>query len=232
MGQVAAALLLLCAACAAQNSAPIPDNAVPQRHEILRNRHVTASLLELAPNDATPMHKHDHDMLSVFITGGHTQNTLFGHKPIADKMAVGEVRFRPAGYTHATRNEGADSFRAVIVDFADPQGKMKEVGSTSHTCNPDSPKVCLEEKNLFCTAKVCVEDVTMAPGAVTSKHSHATDHMLVAVSDYELTDNVEGKGRVVRAHKSGEVEYIQAGITHQLTNTGRAPARFIVVLWR
>ena len=232
MRQVAAALLLFCAACAGQTATPIPDNQVPQRHEILSNRRVTVSLLELAPNDVTPMHKHEHGMLAVFVNGGHTQNTLFEHKPVADKMALGEVRFRSAGYTHAVRNEGAEPFRVVIVDFADPQGKMKEVGKTSHTCNPDNPKVCLEEKNLFCTAKVCVEDVTMAPGAVTSKHSHATDHMLVAVSDYELTDNVEGKGRVVRAHKSGEVEYIQAGITHQLTNTGPAPARFIVVLWR
>jgi quercetin dioxygenase-like cupin family protein len=77
-----------------------------------------------------------------------------------------------------------------------------------------------------------VEDVTMAPGAVTTKHSHATDHMLVAVSDYELTDQVEGKGAVVRTRKSGEVEYIPAGITHRLTNTGQAPARFTVIVWR
>ena len=34
------------------------------------------------------------------------------------------------------------------------------------------------------------------------------------------------------ARKSGEIEYIPAGITHRLTNTGTKPARFIVVLWR
>ena len=226
-----ATLLLMCAACAGQASAPIPDSEVPPR-QILQNRRVTVGLLELAPNDATPMHKHDRDMLTVFVNGGRTQNTLFGRKPAADKMAVGEVRFREAGYTYAVRNVGTEPFRAVVVAFADPQGKLKEIGTTSHTCNPDNPKICLEEKNLFCTAKVCVEDVTMAPGAVTSKHSHATDHMLVAISDYELTDQVEGKGTVVRAHKSGEVEYIPAGITHQLTNTGKALARFTVILWR
>jgi uncharacterized RmlC-like cupin family protein len=227
-----AAFLLFCAACLGQAAAPIPDTEVPQRHEILRNRRVNVSLLELAPNDATPMHRHEHDMLSVFVRGGRTQNTLFGHKATADKMAVGEVRFRNAGYTHATKNAGADPFRVVIVDFTDPQGKMKEVGTTSHYCNPGRTTACVNEKKLFCTAKVCVEDVTMAPGAVTSKHSHATDHMLVAVSDYELTDNVEGKGTVVRSRKSGEVEYIQAGITHQLTNSGQAPAHFTVILWR
>jgi quercetin dioxygenase-like cupin family protein len=230
MRRAAAALLLLCAAYAQQ--APVSDSEVPQRHEILNNRRVTVSLLELAPSEVTPMHKHDRDMLAVFVNGGRTQNTLFGKKPAADKMAVGEVRFRSAGYTHAVRNEGAAPFRVVIVKFADPQGKLKEIGSTSHTCNPGSPKTCVDEKNLFCTAKVCVEEVTMAHGAVTSKHSHATDHMLVAVSDYELTDQVEGKGAVVRTRKSGEVEYIPAGITHQLTNTGKAPAHFVVILWQ
>src|SRR5262249_39656799 len=186
--------------------------------------------------EATPMHKYDRDFLSVFVTGGHTQNTLPGAKPVADNMPSGEVRFRYVrylswAYTHAWKNQGPSPFRVVIVEFADSQGKIKKIGTTSHTCNPDNPKVCIDEKKLFCTAKVCVEDVTMAPGAVTSKHSHATDHMLVAVSDYELTDNVEGKGPVVRSHKSGEVEYIPAGISHQLTNTGTAPARFTVILW-
>jgi quercetin dioxygenase-like cupin family protein len=72
----------------------------------------------------------------------------------------------------------------------------------------------------------------MAPGALSIKHSHTTDHMLVAVSDYELTDQVEDKGTSVRRRKSGEVEYIPAGITHQLTNTGKNTARFVVVAWR
>ena len=209
-----------------------PGSEVPQRKEILRNDRVTVSLLELAPGEATPMLQHDRDMLAVFVNGGRTRNTVFGHKPAADNMAVGETRFHKAGYTHAIKNEGAGPFRVVIVEFADPQGKMERVGTASQYCNPDSTAACVDEKNLFCTAKVCVVDVSIAPGAVTTKHSHATDHMLVAVSDYELTDQVEGKGTVSRSRKSGEVEYIPAGISHRQTNTGQAPARFTVILWR
>jgi predicted metal-dependent enzyme (double-stranded beta helix superfamily) len=122
MRRVAAALLLLCAACASQVSQPIPDSEVPQRKEILRNHRVTVSLLELAPRDATPMHRHGRDMLAVFVNGGRTRNTILGHAPAADRMAVGEARFLNAGYTHAVRNEGVDPFRAVIIEFADPQG--------------------------------------------------------------------------------------------------------------
>jgi quercetin dioxygenase-like cupin family protein len=230
--RVAAALLLLCTACVGQASAPIPDSEVPQRKQILQNHRVTINLLELAPHEATPMHQHDHDMLAVFVTGGHTQNTILGRAPVADKMAVGEVRFINAGYAHATRNEDTDPFRVVVVEFADPQGKMEPVGTTSHYCNPDSTTACVDEKNLFCTLKICVEDVIIAPGAVTTRHTHATDHALVAISDYELTDQVEGKGTVVHARKSGEVEFTPAGITHRLTNTGHTPAHFTVIVWR
>jgi quercetin dioxygenase-like cupin family protein len=228
----AAALLLLCAACAGQVPAPIPDSEVPQRKEILRNHRVTVSLLELAPYEATPMHRHDRDLLAVFVDGGRTRNTVLGHKAAEDKMEVGEARFLSTGYAHATRNEGSGRLRVVIVEFADLQGEMEKVGTTSHYCNSGSTTACVDEKQLFCTAKVCVEDVSVAPGAVTTKHSHTTDHMLVAVSDYELTDRVEGKGIVVRTRKSGEVEYIPAGITHRITNAGEAPARFIVIVWR
>jgi quercetin dioxygenase-like cupin family protein len=230
--QRAAALLLLCAVCAGQVPGPIPYSEMPQRKEILRNHRVTVSLVELAPREVTPMHKHELDMLEVFVNGGRAQNTVSGHKPAADKMAVGEVRFLNAGYSHAIENEGPGVFRVVTVEFADPQGKKEQLGTTSHYCNAGSTTACVDENNLFCTTKVCVEDVTMAPGAVTTKHSHPTDHMLVAVSDYELTDQVEGKGTVVRTHKSGEVEYIPAGINHRLTNTGPASARFTVVVWR
>src|ERR1700730_83923 len=232
MRRAAAALLLLCAACAGQVPVPIPDSEVPQRKEILRNHRVTVSLLELATGEATPMHQHDRDMLAVFVDGGRTRNTVLGHKAAADKMTVGEARFLNAGYAHATKNEGAGRLRVVIVEFADPQGKMEKGGTASHYCNPGTTTACVDEKQLFCTAKVCVEDVSIAPGAVTTKHSHTTDHMLVAVSDYDLTDQVEGKGTVVRTRKSGEVEYIPAGITHRITNTGQAPARFTVIVWR
>lgn len=232
MRRVAAILLLLCTAGVAQESAPIRYSEVPQRKEILANRRVAVSLLELAPHQATPMHQHDRDLLAVFINEGHTSNTVFGHRPALDNMPAGEVRFLNAGHSHATENEGTSPFRTVTIEFTEPQGKLEQVGTTSHYCNPGSTTACVDEKNLFCTAKVCVEDVIIAAGAVTTKHSHTTDHMLVAVSDYQLTDTVEGKGRVMRVRRSGEVEYIPAGITHQMTNTGYSAGRFIVVLWR
>ena len=223
-------VLLLCGAAAAQEAASAPSE---QRQEILRNQHVIVSRVEIPPGVSTPMHRHDRDVLRVFITGGDTLHTIQGEKPARDKIARGEARFRNGGFTHARKNEGMDVFRAVVTEFTEPQGKSERISDKpSRYCNTGSTTACVEEKYLFCTAKVCVEEVTIAPGAITIKHGHTTDHMLIAISDYELTDVAEGKGTSVRNVNSGDVEYIPAGITHQLTNTGRYTARFVVVVFR
>ena len=117
MRSAAAIFVLLCVAGFAQESAPIPNSQVPQRKEILRNHHVTVSLLELAPGEAAPMHQHDRDLLAVFVGGVKTRSVVFGHRPVADKMAVGEVRFVNAGYSHTFKNLGTEPFRVVDVEF-------------------------------------------------------------------------------------------------------------------
>jgi quercetin dioxygenase-like cupin family protein len=176
------------------------------------------------------MHRHEHDMIAVFVTGGRMRNTVSGKDSEVESTSAGDVRFIPGGYTHTVSNEDTRLFRAVVVEFDDPQGKIQEDGSSSQTCDPKSTK-CINEHYLFCTVKVCVEDVTMAPGAISTKHGHPTAHMLVAISDYELLDEVQGRGTVRRNRKSGEIEYIPAGITHRLRNMSKRPARFIVVVW-
>ena len=223
--------MLVCTICLGQDSAPRTISAIPHK-EILRNEKVTISLMELAPQERTPMHQHDRDMLSVYVSGGRTRNTQFTQKAAADKTEPGQVRLRPAGYSHAVQNVGSEPYRLVMVEFADPQGKIKKIGTSSHRCNPEKSTACIGEKNLFCTAKVCVQDVVMAPGAATSKHSHATDHMVIAISDFEMTDEAEGKEPSTRNYKSGEVVYIAAGLKHRLTNSGKTPAHFTVILWR
>ncbi len=232
MRRAAFVLFLLGALCLAQ--APIPDEQVPQRTQIFANKRVSASRLDLKPGELAPMHVHTLDTLVVFLTKGATNNASPSRPVFKDVVWPGLSRYRSGPYTHALRNDANTPFRAVVVSVLDKQGELDRTmkPKKSHYCNPGSKTVCVDEAELFCTAKVCVEDVTMAPGAVTTKHSHTTDHMLVAVSDYQLTDVVEGKGTTVRTRKSGEVEYIPAGITHQLTNTGKAPAHFTVILWR
>ena len=226
MTRVIAAALLLSLASAAQSGAA-HDSL--EGKQIFKNNRVTVNHWQIPPGESTPIHRHDHDSITVVVSGGQTQDSASPRR--TNKSEAGDVRLRTAGVEHSTKNVGSAPFEAVTIGFADPQGKQTNIGKKSQTCAPDKES-CVEEKELFCTEKVCVEDVVMAPQSMSVKHSHTTDHLLVAISDYELTDEVEGKGTVVRTHKAGELEYIPAGITHQLKNTGSAPAHFTVILWK
>jgi len=233
--------------------AAIPASQVPGRRELMRNRKLIVTTTTIAPGASLPMHRHERDYVSVILTDGQIRQTVadqgavagtgkkvgrvFGaiHVPGAtgDKVQPGEVGYHQAGYTHAEENKGKTEVRAVTIDFLERAGKQQDPprGSNKY-CNENDKKICVDEKYLFCTERFCVEDVTMDPGAISTKHSHSTDHMLVAITDYQLTDVIVGKGRKVRTKKAGEVEYIPQGLTHQLTNTGGAKARFIVIAFK
>jgi quercetin dioxygenase-like cupin family protein len=191
------------------------------RKQILQNSRVTVSQVDIPPGTAG--YKHDRDTLTVIVGGGRDKS----------KVGPGEVFLSPAGSAGPTQPAGKATLRAVMVEFASPQGAVEqEPQSPTRYCNPGSKTACVDEKYLLCTAKVCVEEVRMGAGAVTTKHSHDTDHMIIAVSDYSLADDVVGKGVVMRDVKSGGVEYTPAGITHTLTNKSGKDIRFVVVVFR
>jgi hypothetical protein len=226
-------LLLLCKFAAAQETAPISALEVKYRKQIYKNDRFSVFLLEIPPNHASLMHRHDTDILSIFVAGGETKGTIYGKPPREDRFAVGEVRFRPAGFTHSTENIGANVFRSVILEFNSSMGAIEPTKPPdSRYCNPGSDTACVDEKYLFCTAGFCVKGISIAPGAKWRDNESASDQLLVAVSDYKLSYKPEGKAAHVRERKSGEVEYFTGGPTRQRTNAASGPAHIIAVVFR
>lgn len=196
----------------------VPDAS---KKPILQNSRVTVWQADISANATAS--KHDHDTLTVAVGGGKAKSNA----------APGAVFFTPAGSGVPDLIADHTPLRAVTVEFNTPQGAIeKKTQSPTRYCNPGSGTACVDEKYILCTAKMCVEEVTMGAGAVTTKHSHDTDHMLIAISDYSLADDVVGKGVVMRNVKGGGVEYIPAGITHTLTNRSAGEIRFVVVVFR
>jgi len=231
--RAAVLLLLLCTLAAAQETTPISALEVRYRKQVFKDVRVSVFLLEIPPNHASLMHRHDTDLLTVFVAGGETRGTIYGKPPKEDRFAVGEVRFRPAGFTHSTENVGADTFRAVILEFNSPTGATQPARPPdSRYCNPGSATACVFEKYLFCTATFCVQEISIAPGAVWRDNASASDRLLVAVSDYKLSSKRKGRAAHVLERKSGEVEYFRGGPARQWTNAAGAPARITAVIFR
>lgn len=226
-------LLLLCSFALAQLTTPISALEVKYRKRILKNDRVSVYLLQIPPNHASLMHRHETDILSVFVAGGETRGTIYGKPPREDRFTIGEVRFRPAGFTHSTENIGANTFLSVILEFNSSMGTIESTKPPdARYCNPGSETACVGEKYLLCTAGFCVKEISLAPGAIWLNKDHVSDQMLVAVSDYRFSYKRKGKTAHSRRRKSGEVEYLASGSTRERVNTLNVPARFIDVVFR
>ncbi len=224
-------LLSICLACLAQNP-PVPAEQEPFHSPIFRNEHLLAVRVEIPPHQTTQFHQHAHQYLGVSLSDATLTTTMPGQPPAQEKRWRGEARMgNPVA--HSVRNDGDTPYRATVVEFFARQGAVKPLErKPSHYCNPRSTTACVTERYLFCTDRVCVSEVEMGPGALTIRHSHSTDHMVIAISDLNMKDWIQGRpAAAMRTQKSGEVLYIDAGITHQLEN-GPQPARFITVSWK
>lgn len=225
-------LTLLVAAPAAWQRAPVSADEVTLRHRIYGDGRVTIFLLDIPPGQATALHRHDRDMLSVFVSGGRTRASFNGAEPVEDSFIPGDVRFRSAGFTHSTENIGTGHFLSVIFEFAEPQGLRAPASRpATHVCNPGSQTACVDEKPLFCTDKFCVDDLLMAPHGVRPAGGARDEQILVAVSDYTFSEEAPGIAAAVHMRKSGEIEPMAAGPARRWTNAND-PAHLVVVTVR
>ncbi|HYX69290.1 MAG TPA: hypothetical protein VE825_09165 [Terriglobales bacterium] len=211
---------------------PVAITSEPSHHLYLENEQVRVFQVEAAPHAATLVHQHDHDYIFVSLGASDIRNEVVGKAPAELKLEDGEVHWSKGGFAHRIVNLSDQPFRNVTIELLRAQGAATPATQpASRYCNPGSQTACVTERYLFCTERVCVSDVTMGPGAVTMRHTHSTDHMVVAVTDLQMTDEIEGKPTLQRSLKAGDATYISAGITHRLIN-GPQANRFITLQFK
>ena len=211
---------------------PVAITAEPSHHLYLENDQVRVFQVEAAPHAATLVHQHDYDYVFVSLGASDLRNEVVGRVPAELKLEDGEVHFSKGGFAHKIINLSDQPFRNVTIELLRPQGAATPSAQPpSRYCNPGSQTACVTERYLFCTEEVCASDVTMGPGAATMLHTHSTDHMVVAVTDLDIRDQIEGKPAEERTMKPGETAYVPAGITHRLVNGPRS-CRFITLQFK
>lgn len=223
--------LALAGGAAGQSAMPVGEE--PYHKLVLENRKVRVFRVEVPGQGATGLHQHDRDYLAVFLGDSRLTTEVQG-KP-AERVAAhaGDVHLTKGGFAHVARNELDTPFRALAIELLQTQDEPKPAGRPqSRYCNKGSHTACVTEDYLFCNSRLCVSRAVFGPGAVSIKHGHDTDHMLVALNDYVMKDDIEREGTQQHRLKTGDVVYLRAGIKHQLTNVGSGEARLVVVVFK
>jgi quercetin dioxygenase-like cupin family protein len=215
---------------AADAEAPaVAITAEPSHHLALENEQVRVFRVEVAPHASTLVHRHGHDYVFVTLGDAHVSNEVQGKSPVDLQLPDGRTSFTPGGFAHAAKNLADTPFRNVTIELLQ-DGKLREAPSPwppEAEGNRELPGFRVKVLSIHDGARV--SEVEIQPGATVPRHHHDGPHLVVAVSDFELRSDVEGKGPVSTTAKTGDVKWLPGGLTHTLTNTGKSPARLVTV---
>ncbi|MBF5046019.1 hypothetical protein FGE12_26640 [Aggregicoccus sp. 17bor-14] len=220
------------AAPSAAETPPVPASELRFRHELFRDARVTAYRVDLPPGSATRLHRHDRDLLLVFLDEGRVVGGIVGGMPLTEVLSPGDVRYHRAGFTHSNRNTDTRLLRTVVLEFAEPQGDElpEPEGQPVHSCNPGTAAACVDEEPLLCTRGFCVHDVQLAPSAVRTQ-PQSRGQLLVAVNDAALEVAPEGSGAAPEPLRlaAGEVAPVKGT---RWRNAGEETAHLVLVIFR
>jgi quercetin dioxygenase-like cupin family protein len=226
------ALLLIALTLAAQAAPEVEITNEGHHHLVFENEYVRVFQVEVAPHDATLMHRHRHDYLFVSLGPAEVSNEVEGKSPAQLKLQDGQSGFLPGNFAHIARNLADSPFRNVTIELLQDQ---KTRTSPPPKWDEERGLQVLHggtQEILFVKDGARVSEIELQPGGMIPSHHHKGPHLVVAVSELDLRSDIEGRGPSSSQLKSGESKWVPGGYTHTLTNAGKKPAKFVTVEFR
>jgi hypothetical protein len=217
----AAAFAVLIAASSLAQPAEVEITAEPSHHLVLKNALVRVFKVEIPAHGQTLLHRHRHDYFVIALAPSDVVSDIQGKPARNMKLKIGEVRFIAGGFAHVARNLADISFPHIDVEVLQP---------TTFKWDEDRGLSVLEggtEETLFVNDGVRASETDLQPHAMLSKHRYNGPHLVVAVSDLDLENAVEGQPVKHVRLKSGEVAWISGGFRHTVMNVGHQNAKFV-----
>lgn len=220
-----AGLLFLATAALAQHQQSVEITSEPSHHLVFQNEYVRVFDVTVAPRATTLVHKHNHDYLFVTLGDSDVVSVRPGEKPVALKLKDGEVRFTPGNFAHAAINQADRPFHNITIELLKPSSNVA-------TCQTDSARGPVREGSwttrLYCSDQWTVWLYTLAPSSSMAKVTNRVPHLVVPVSDLDLTELTDPTRTNIN-RRVGEVGWVPGGTTRTLGNNSSQPARFVTL---
>ncbi len=225
----ALALLIAAVTLAAQTPNEVEITNEAHHHLIFQNDQVRVFSVEVAPREATLMHRHRHDYAFVTLGASDVSNEVAGKSPVELKLQDGQTAFLAGNFAHIAHNLAPTPFRNVTIEFLQdekartaPPPKWDEERGL-HILSGGTQEI------LFAKDGARVSEIELQPGGMIPSHHHNGPHLVVAVTDLDMRSDIEGRGPTPSQLKSGEVKWVPGGYTHTLTNISKQLAKFVTV---
>jgi oxalate decarboxylase/phosphoglucose isomerase-like protein (cupin superfamily) len=214
---------------AAQAVAPeVEITAEPHHHLTLENKSVRVFNVDVPPHADTLMHWHRHDYIYVTLGATEVVNAVKDKPAVTVKLQDGETRFSPATFAHIARNPTDQPFRNVTIEILEDESLRQSTAKWDEDRALDILQGGTRQI-LFVKDGIRVSEFELQPGGVVPMHHHTGPHLLVAVSDLDIRSDVAGQGPTPGHFKSGDSKWLPGNYSHTVTNTGKAPAKFVTL---
>jgi quercetin dioxygenase-like cupin family protein len=222
-------LVFLAAATLAQQQ-PVEITSEPSHHLVFQNEYVRVFDVTVAPKATTLIHRHNYDYLFVTLGDSDVVSARVGEKPAALQLKDAEVRYTPGNFAHAAINNSDKPFHNITIELLKPSASVKtctEACVTQFKC-PDGSGLCPETEKRVSADQWTASLVTMPSSTRLERHTHTAPHLVIAVSDLDLTSDTGSASNNFKRQPGG-LAWVPAGVTHTLTNNSAKPARFITL---
>jgi quercetin dioxygenase-like cupin family protein len=225
----ALALLIATISLSAQAANEVEITNEAHHHLIFQNDQVRVFKVEVGPREATLMHRHRHDYLFVSLGAADVSNEVEGKTPVELKLQDGQTGFLAGNFAHVARNLTQTPFRNVTIELL-----QDEKARSAPTVQWDQERGLQilnggTQEILFAKDGARVSEFELQPGGMIPRHHHKGPHLVVAITDLDLSSDIEGRPPSQSQLKSGEVHWVPGGYTHSLTNVSKQPAKYVAV---
>jgi hypothetical protein len=104
-----------------QDPEVLPLDAEPHHHLAFKNEYVKVYRVEVAPQDAVKLHRHDTDAISLSLSESLVTVHFPGKPDVQQKLTNGQIRLQARGFVHSTSVQGDTPFRNDTVELLMPQ---------------------------------------------------------------------------------------------------------------
>ena len=202
------ALALVMSGFLVAQQSPIPVEEEPHHHLVLKNESVMVLRVKLLPGESTVFHTHLHDRVAVDLSDTSITLQKPGEPESAPEVTKpGNVAALESNgpCTHRVHNAGNAAFEVLDVELL--HRPAKAAGQAAGRVEAENPSAR-------------VYKWTLAPGATSAMHAHERPYLIISATPLmlKMTDP-EGKS-FTHDVKAGDVHWVDAKVTHSLTNEG------------
>ncbi len=195
----------------------VPVDQEPHHHVVLKNDYVEVMHVTIPPGASTLFHTHSHDRVAVHLS----DSTIALQQPgkAEDRpspVKPGEITapaLEGGPYTHKVHNVGSSPFEVLDVEI------LQKSNATS------SPIAEMAAEN----PSARVYRWVLAPGATTAQHTHERPYLIVAATSMQLKMTAPDGQSFTHEIKAGDFHWVDAKVTHSLSNQGSEEGQIVEV---